>query len=108
MLPIVWDGTQEGLPAGWDAALSQVAQEHVEGRSPTALLAVSVTVDLQYQGQGISSIAYQAGRENTHGCATLDDGKRHHCRMGGVGRDALSSVWSIRCAWCPSSSDSQL
>jgi len=64
MLPSVWDGTQEGLPAGWDAALAQVAQEHVEGRSPTALLAVSVTVDLQYQGQGISSIMLGAIHKN--------------------------------------------
>ena len=73
MLPICWDGTQQGLPAGWDTALQQIGEEQKARTPPTALLAISVMVDPEYQGLGISRIMLQAMCKNAarHGFSSI-------------------------------------
>ncbi|MGH2371346.1 MAG: GNAT family N-acetyltransferase, partial [Chloroflexota bacterium] len=61
-IPVVWDGTVAGLPAGWDAVLEQGIREHEEGRAPTTLAALAIVVDPAHQGQGHSKIMLQAMR----------------------------------------------
>src|SRR5688500_12217692 len=43
-IPLVWDHTVAGLPAGWDAAIEQGISEQRAGHNPTTLCALSVTV----------------------------------------------------------------
>src|SRR4051794_25628182 len=43
-IPLVWDGTVAGLPAGWDAVLEQGMADFDEGRLPTTLSALSITL----------------------------------------------------------------
>jgi GNAT superfamily N-acetyltransferase len=68
-IPVVWDGTIDGLPAGWDAVMEQAVRDHQSGRVPNTLSALSITVDLQQRGRGISSLMVQAMRSiaATHG-----------------------------------------
>jgi hypothetical protein len=42
-LPLVWDGTVEGLPAGWDGAVTASADLHERGGTPNAVCALSIT-----------------------------------------------------------------
>jgi GNAT superfamily N-acetyltransferase len=53
-IPFVWDGTREGLPAGWDAVVEQGLADLDQGRAPTALAGLSVTVAPGRTGQGLS------------------------------------------------------
>ncbi len=43
-IPLVWDGTQEGLPRGWDGALLQGIADQRSRRRPSALSALAATV----------------------------------------------------------------
>lgn len=53
LVPLTWDGTMAGLPAGWDAALAQSVRGY--GREePTALVALAAFVDRTAQGRGAS------------------------------------------------------
>jgi GNAT superfamily N-acetyltransferase len=72
-IPLVWDGTIAGLPAGWDAALEQGVRDQQQGRPPTALSALAAIVDPQVQGQGLSRSVIQAMREiaAAHGLSDL-------------------------------------
>ena len=58
-IPLVWDKTREGLPAGWDAALEQGFQDDIAGHPPTALCGLSIVIAPGLQGQGLS--AFMAG-----------------------------------------------
>src|SRR5581483_782185 len=62
-IPLVWDGTEEGLPQGWDAVLEQGVKDHEQGRTPNVLSALSMVIDPQQQGKGLSSIVLQAMRK---------------------------------------------
>lgn len=55
-IPLVWDGTVEGLPESWDADLEQGVKDHEAGRTPTALGALSITINPAYQGHGLSRV----------------------------------------------------
>lgn len=55
-IPIAWDGSESGLPAGWDAALEEGFRGHEEGRQPTVLCGLAVSVARTHQGQGLSGI----------------------------------------------------
>jgi GNAT superfamily N-acetyltransferase len=55
-IPFAWDGTLAGLPAGWDAVVEQGVGDLDEGRRPTALSALSVTVAPDRRGQGLSRL----------------------------------------------------
>jgi GNAT superfamily N-acetyltransferase len=61
-IPFVWDGTLEGLPAGWDAVVEQGLRDRKRGRRPTALSALSITVAPDRLGQGLSPLVIQALR----------------------------------------------
>jgi len=58
-IPFAWDGTLDGLPAGWDAVVEQGIDDLDEGRPPTALSALSVTVAPHRRGQGLSRLVIQ-------------------------------------------------
>jgi GNAT superfamily N-acetyltransferase len=58
-IPFAWDGTLAGLPAGWDAVVEQGVGDLDEGRRPTALSALSVTVAPDRRGQGLSRLVVQ-------------------------------------------------
>jgi GNAT superfamily N-acetyltransferase len=55
-IPFAWDGTVAGLPAGWDAVVEQGIGELDQGRPPTAVSALSVTVAPDRLGQGLSRL----------------------------------------------------
>ena len=59
-IPFAWDGTLAGLPAGWDAVVTQGVADLDAGRRPTALAALSVTVAPARRGQGLSRLVIQA------------------------------------------------
>jgi RimJ/RimL family protein N-acetyltransferase len=60
-IPIIWDGTVDGLPEkGWDGALIQGLENHEKGPAPTTLCAISITIAPEYQGKGISRDAIRA------------------------------------------------
>jgi GNAT superfamily N-acetyltransferase len=59
-IPFAWDGTLAGLPAGWDAVVTQGVADLDVGRRPTALAALSVTVAPARRGQGLSRLVIQA------------------------------------------------
>ena len=59
-IPFVWDGTVAGLPAGWDAVVEQGVDDLDQGRRPSALSALSVTVARERLGQGLSGLVLQA------------------------------------------------
>jgi hypothetical protein len=72
-LPLVWDGTVGGLPAGWDAALEQAIDDHDQGRTPTAAVGLSVTVAGSHRGQHLSRHVVNALRATVaaHGHRSL-------------------------------------
>ena len=53
-LPLVWDGTLDGLPPGWDDALERGVDGFDRKHAPTTLCALSATVALSLQGKGLS------------------------------------------------------
>lgn len=53
-IPLAWDGTERGLPAGWDAALAQGFHDAEQGLTPTALCGLSIVIAPGVQGQGLS------------------------------------------------------
>ncbi len=55
-VPIAWDGEKGGLPAGWDAALEAGFRDPDEGRTPTVLCGLSVSIARTHQGQGLSNL----------------------------------------------------
>lgn len=59
-IPVVWDGTIEGLPEGWDVVLDQGVRDHEQNRPVNTLSALSITIDPQFQGQGLSRLMVQA------------------------------------------------
>jgi GNAT superfamily N-acetyltransferase len=61
-IPVVWDGTIQGLPAGWDAVLEQGVRDREQGRPANTLSALSITVEPQQQGRGISRLMVQTMR----------------------------------------------
>ena len=61
-IPILWDGTAEGLPAGWDAVLERGVHDREQGRRPTVLCALSAVVAPTHRGRGLSSEVVRAMR----------------------------------------------
>lgn len=53
-IPLVWDGTLDGLPVSWDAALEQGVRDRADGRIPTALCALAAVVAPSHRGKGLS------------------------------------------------------
>ena len=61
-IPVVWEGTAEALPEGWDAAFEGGVRDHEAGREPTAVSALSATVAPEHQGKGLSVAVLRAMR----------------------------------------------
>ena len=53
-IPISWDGTVEGLPAGIDGAISGATRLHDENGEPNALSALAIEIPPEHQGGGHS------------------------------------------------------
>jgi hypothetical protein len=62
--PLAWDGTDDGLPAGWDDQLLRSVSGHDAGTPPEALGALQVTVHRDRQGSGYSGVMVNAMRAN--------------------------------------------
>ncbi len=66
--PLVWDGTEAGLPAGWDDQFERAVADLTARRDPTTLGAIQIVVAPGHQGRGLAG-------------ATLDEmratGRRH-------------------------------
>lgn len=54
ILPFFWDGTLEGLPAGWDEAVLKSAEDKKEGRLCNAASAWSIEIKNEFRGTGLS------------------------------------------------------
>lgn len=59
-VPIAWDGSQETLPAGWDAALAQAVQDSHMQRSATTFCALGAMVRQTDHGRGLSKNVLRA------------------------------------------------
>jgi GNAT superfamily N-acetyltransferase len=72
-IPVVWDGTVEGLPSGWDAVIELGVRGHAQGRQPNTLSALAAIVAPSHQGRGMSTLILQQMRKLAadHGCHSL-------------------------------------
>ena len=59
-VPIVWDGTVEALPAGFDGLLADAFALHDAGRRGNALSAVAIEIVPAHQGRGLSRLMIEA------------------------------------------------
>ncbi len=59
-VPLEWDQTVAGLPAGWDAAVTASAQLLASGRTPTMVSALSVTLAPEAAGRGLAGDVIRA------------------------------------------------
>jgi len=55
-IPVFWDGTLEGLPAGVDGVLEQGVRDLEVGRAPTVVSALLATVSPAERGRGLSGV----------------------------------------------------
>lgn len=55
-IPLVWDGTVEGLPEGWDAAIEWGFRDYEQGEAPTTLCGLSIVIAPTQQGRGLSEL----------------------------------------------------
>jgi GNAT superfamily N-acetyltransferase len=71
--PLPWDGTDEGLPAGWDDQLLRSVAAIGSGEPAGALGALQITVRPDAQGRGVSGLMLSAMRANAraHGLPAL-------------------------------------
>lgn len=61
-VPLIWDGTLEHLPLGWDDAFERAVNDYDAGREPTTLCAIQATVDRSLQGNGLSRMVLRGMR----------------------------------------------
>jgi GNAT superfamily N-acetyltransferase len=59
-IPVYWDGTEEGLPAGLDAVLERGVRDYGKGRRPNTLSALAAVVAQDHQGRGLSATVLNA------------------------------------------------
>jgi len=60
--PLAWDGTDAGLPAGWDDQFERTAADLQAGSAVDALGALQIVVAPGRQGSGLSSLMVEAFR----------------------------------------------
>jgi GNAT superfamily N-acetyltransferase len=72
-IPLVWDGTQDGLPTGIDGVLKRGVGDAEHRRAPTTLSALAAMVAPGHQRQGLSAMILQAMRSTaaTNGLTAL-------------------------------------
>ncbi len=59
-IPVFWDGTTEGLPAGLDGVLERGAEALKWGRAPTVVSALLAVVSPVRRGRGLSGVVLNA------------------------------------------------
>jgi GNAT superfamily N-acetyltransferase len=59
-VPLYWDGTVDGLPAGWDGAVMAGAELISRGGTPNAVSALSITLSPEVAGKGLATSMIQA------------------------------------------------
>ena len=59
-IPVFWDGTTEGLPAGLDGVLERGVRGLTAGRAPTVVSALLAVVPPVHRGRGLSSVVLKA------------------------------------------------
>lgn len=62
--PIAWDGTDAGLPDGWDRQVEQSGEQHAAGVAPDTLGAIQIVVHPQRRGGRLAGVMVNAMREN--------------------------------------------
>jgi GNAT superfamily N-acetyltransferase len=62
--PLAWDGTDGGLPDGWDDQFLRSVAGHEAGTPPDVLGALQITVHRDRQGSGYSGVMVNAMRAN--------------------------------------------
>ena len=60
--PLRWDGTVDGLPAGWDEQFERSVRDAAEGREPDTLGALQVVVARERQGEGLAALMVESMR----------------------------------------------
>lgn len=53
-IPLVWDGTQAGLPVGWSDCLVRGVADLQAGREPNTLAALEIAIQPEYTGERLS------------------------------------------------------
>jgi GNAT superfamily N-acetyltransferase len=61
--PLAWDGTEEGLPAGWDDQFERTAAGLRDGVTPNTLGALQIVVAADRQGEGLAGRMVEIFRE---------------------------------------------
>jgi GNAT superfamily N-acetyltransferase len=71
--PLAWDGTDAGLPDGWEAQFEWSVAQHAEAIEPTTLGALQIVVDPERQGSGLAGTMLAAMRANAraHGLGAV-------------------------------------
>ncbi len=59
-IPVSWDGTTEGLPAGLDGVLERGFEDLQFGRAPTVVSALLALVPHAHRGRGLSGVVLTA------------------------------------------------
>jgi len=59
-IPVFWDGTVGGLPAGLDGVLERAVGDLEEGRAPTVVSALLANVTRAHRGRGLSGVVLGA------------------------------------------------
>jgi hypothetical protein len=59
-IPVFWDGTTEGLPAGLDGVLERGVRGAAAGRAPTVVSALLAVVPPAHRGRGLSGVVLGA------------------------------------------------
>jgi hypothetical protein len=54
--PLWWDGTDAGLPVGWDDQFERSVADLADGRAPNTLGAIQIVVAPQEQGKGMAAV----------------------------------------------------
>jgi GNAT superfamily N-acetyltransferase len=72
-VPVDWDGTSAGLPAGWDGGVTAGAKLAEGGGAPTAVCALSITLMPEAAGRGYAAAMVEALKSAARdaGVATL-------------------------------------
>lgn len=68
-IPCYWDGTVAGLPVGWAESLVRAVEDFETGRVPNTLVALEISIQPDYHGQGVSYRMVNGVRElaQSHG-----------------------------------------
>jgi hypothetical protein len=72
-VPFQWDGVAASLPdTGWDAVLARGVIGAARGRQPTALSALEISIDPEWQGKGLSRVLVEGLRAAAAGAGFAD------------------------------------